>query len=382
MKFVLFCSIWLNLAHAVVETTPAVDSIRIRPTTLPTSASDGEVRLESSSSELNLFTTTAGVWNSFTGVATTEAQLLENLGYKNTLNAGASSELVIDLTQADGTTNPSTGSSAVRVGFNDDDGSYTILSTTAALSLTITQGSTLGHTSGAAHFLFIYLVNNSGAAKLAVSSKLLDEGSLHTTVAEGGAGGADTYSILYSDAIYSNIAIRLIGRIQSNQTVAGDWDDALIEQSLVPFDSNRLLESPQEIVMVGHAGFGSSATKVHFYTTTDKNTGADMTLVNNSTNGFQVTINRDGLYSGSIYQRGTTTNTFFVGLAINATVTTNISSLAGVLRLCMGSVETDAGDSTASCSFLRKLIAGDVITAHGNGAAQATSAGVHIIRVR
>lgn len=132
--------------------------------------------------------------------------------------------------------------SPVRVGFRNNTaatGTYLQRSLAAALSQVISSGSTLGHASGVTHYIYVYLIDSDGAGalKLGLSSSLLDDGSLQTTVAEGGAGAADSAASLYSDAVYSNKPVRLIGRLKSNQTTAGTWASAPTEISLVPFEA-------------------------------------------------------------------------------------------------------------------------------------------------
>jgi hypothetical protein len=109
---------------------------------------------------------------------------------------------------------------------------------TAALSTVISSGSTAGHSSGVARYLYIYALDNSGTVELAWSSSLFDDGSVQSTTAEGGAGGADSAHILYSTTARSNVSIRLLGRIKSSQATAGTWASAPIEISLPPFNKN------------------------------------------------------------------------------------------------------------------------------------------------
>ena len=70
--------------------------------------------------------------------------------------------------------------------------------------------------------IYVYAIDNAGTVELAVSSTLLDQGSLQTTTAEGGAGAADSRFVLYSTTARSNVPIRLIGRIKSSQATAGN----------------------------------------------------------------------------------------------------------------------------------------------------------------
>jgi len=147
----------------------------------------------------------------------------------------AGNALTVTLKTQDGGT--PTASDPVKVRFRNatlNNGDYVIRSITAALSLTVTSGSTLGLTSGQASRVRAVLIDNAGAVKIGVylaSSGTqiirLDESALYTTVAEGGAGGADLPFVLYSDAVYSSRAILEVGYVESNQAIAGTWASTL-----------------------------------------------------------------------------------------------------------------------------------------------------------
>lgn len=103
---------------------------------------------------------------------------------------------------------------------------------TSNLTITVSSGSTLGHTSAKEHYAYLYLINNAGTAELAISSSVFDEGSVLTTTAEGGGGAADSLTTIYSTTARSNVAVRLIGRITSTQSTAGTWATAISEVSI------------------------------------------------------------------------------------------------------------------------------------------------------
>lgn len=148
---------------------------------------------------------------------------INNLGLACSVGSNA---LTIALKGKDGN-DPSAGNK-VSVALRNPtltNGTYNVRDITSALSLVISSGSTLGHTSSKYGEIFVYLIDSdgSGTMKLGVSSILLDESTLHTSVAEGGAGGADSKTTLYSDAAYSGKPIRLIARLLSKQSSVGVW---------------------------------------------------------------------------------------------------------------------------------------------------------------
>lgn len=148
----------------------------------------------------------------------------------------ASSALTIALKGQDG--NNASASNPVTVGFRSvtaASGLYTRVQITSALSLVISSGSTLGMISAVASYIYVYLLNNAGTAELAVSLTLFDEGTVISSLAEGGAGAADAASGLYSTASRSNVPCRLIGRLLATEATAGTWATAPSEISLRPF---------------------------------------------------------------------------------------------------------------------------------------------------
>lgn len=164
---------------------------------------------------------------SITDISANDALLIENTAIASSVAANA---LTIDLKIADGSTDPSGGSPA-KTAFRDvtvTDGAYDIISATAALSLVVPSGATLGHTDGTDHFIYIYELNNAGAIELAVSSALKDDSSVQTSVTIDTSSDDDG---LYSTVGRSNVPIRLIARLKSNQATAGTWVSVMAENT-------------------------------------------------------------------------------------------------------------------------------------------------------
>ncbi len=97
-------------------------------------------------------------------------------------------------------------------------------------NLVISSGSTLGTTSGNKSRLTVLALNNAGTIELAVVNAVggndLSETGLISTTAEGGAGGADSISTIYSTTARTNVAYRVLGYIESTQATAGTWATA------------------------------------------------------------------------------------------------------------------------------------------------------------
>lgn len=101
----------------------------------------------------------------------------------------------------------------------------------AAISVVVSSGSTLGTANGVAARLAVLAIDNAGTVELAVVNmaglaSYLDESTLISTTAEGGAGGADTAGTIYSTSARSNVAFRVVGYIECTQATAGTWATA------------------------------------------------------------------------------------------------------------------------------------------------------------
>lgn len=122
---------------------------------------------------------------------------------------------------------------------------YFLRKVTAALSVTVSTGSTLGTVNAQPFKVWLVAIDNAGAVELAVFQSLgstlnisaLREIGIVSTTAEGGAGAADSSGVLYSASARSNVAMRVIGFGEwgSGLATAGDWASApTVEQLYVP----------------------------------------------------------------------------------------------------------------------------------------------------
>jgi hypothetical protein len=106
-------------------------------------------------------------------------------------------------------------------------GSTTTRNITTALSLTVSNGSTLGTTNAVLSKLAVIAIDNAGTVELAVVNAnlygALDERILISTTAEGGVGGADSGTVIYSTSARTNVPFRIVGFIESTQSTAGAW---------------------------------------------------------------------------------------------------------------------------------------------------------------
>jgi hypothetical protein len=141
-----------------------------------------------------------------------------------------SNALTLALKQEDFATDPTTGRGKCRIKFRSATlagGAPVVRDVTSALSFVVSSGSTLGFVSANAGIIYVYAIDNAGVVKLGlVSGRTLDETILHTTTAEGGAGAADSRGVFYSDAVYTDIAVRLVSVFIATEATAGTWATA------------------------------------------------------------------------------------------------------------------------------------------------------------
>lgn len=205
------------------------------------------------------------------GTMSSDGPYLSNIGIATSVGSNA---LTISLKGADGndpsTTNP------VEIAFRSATsatGTMTVVAATAATSVVVSSGSTLGTVSGQAGYLYVYALNNAGTIELAVSGRtLFDEGSTQSTTAEGGAGGADYAHILYSTSARSGVAIKCIGRILISEATAGTWASNATEIS-IDFDRRPHYFVADYAVVAGRVT-GAAPTNVGEYRSYLRNANA------------------------------------------------------------------------------------------------------------
>lgn len=116
------------------------------------------------------------------------------------------------------------------------NGDYNQRTVTAALSLVVSSGSTLGLASNEPSYLYAYLMDNAGAQELAISKTWFGAAGIMSTTAEGGAGAADSGSVAYSTTARSNLPFRALARLVAPQSTAGTWAAVPTTCQLWPFD--------------------------------------------------------------------------------------------------------------------------------------------------
>lgn len=250
---------WLNSSGTEKQVNRASDMDGIVGTanggTGYSSFSAGEVLIGKTNGTLNKATLVGGSGISITngdgtitvastgggaGASYSSSSSISNVGMSTTVAGNA---ITIALKQSDGSTNCDS-TTPCSISFRSSAGTtgqYVTRSVTSSLTLVVSSGSTLGHQSGVSQAAYVYALDNAGTVELAVSGSFLgDEGSVTTTLAEGGAGAADGYSAMYSSTARTGVAFRLIGRFMSNEATAGTWATNSSEISVTPFKTGEV----------------------------------------------------------------------------------------------------------------------------------------------
>lgn len=184
----------------------------------------------------------------------------------------------------------------------------------AAISMTVSSGSTLGTIATQNSRLALLAIDVAGTVELAIVNTdggiNLDETDLISTTAEGGAGGADSANVIYSTTARANVPYRVVGFIDITEAVAGTWatgpttiqgaggNAATSMQSLG-------LQKPQDVT--GSRAFG---------TTYYNETGRPMFLWSRgrTATAAALTLTIDGSTVASIYQSAASTTTTVCGI--------------------------------------------------------------------
>ena len=161
---------------------------------------------------------------------------LQNVGLSVTVGSSA---ITIALKQQDGSTDPSTGTAKCNIAFASataTSGATVMRSVTSALSMTVSNGSSLGFAStSATQRVWVGAIDNSGTVELCcwnslngtlLSLKRWTDGEIVTTTAEGGSGGADLAWTIYSSTARTSKALRVLGYFEIQAAASYAWTNS------------------------------------------------------------------------------------------------------------------------------------------------------------
>lgn len=224
----------LSIPYSFTASTTAV-SAQVNANFTAIVALLNSTKLDSDNIQTGGISTEALATGAVTGVkvAASASMGIMNLGLAVSV---ASNAMTIALKDAAGS--DATASTPIKIPFRSStvtSGVVNVRTVSAALSVVVSSGSTLGCASAVDHYLYVYALDNAGTVELAVSMGFRDEATLISTTAEGGSGAADSNQVIYSSSARSNVPFRLIGRLKVNQTTAGTWAAVPTEIVCAPF---------------------------------------------------------------------------------------------------------------------------------------------------
>ncbi|MDO8632106.1 MAG: hypothetical protein Q7R41_16605 [Phycisphaerales bacterium] len=159
---------------------------------------------------------------------------------------------------------------------------YDLVAITAALSLVVSATSSLGFAGSETNLLHIGFINNAGVAELGVSNDggLWSDKGVVSTTAEGGSGGADSRSVIYSTTARSNVACRLacLATIASGAT-AGNWSAVPTRATTVAFNPFEPFKNAIK-AWVNYTSITTTAIRDAFNFSSLTDAGAGRTVIN------------------------------------------------------------------------------------------------------
>lgn len=183
-------------------------------------------------------------------VSSTTNEAFSNLSLSASV---AGSALTIALKTAAGT--DPTATNPVQVLFRSataSSGLSSSLTITAATSLVVSSGSTLGTSNGVAATLAVVAFNDAGTFRLGVINPQALPQGIASSTAEGGSGGADSAGVFYTGTAVSAKAYTKLGTITITEATAGTWASgptAILVSNAQPTIS--IIRSPQVFLVTG-----------------------------------------------------------------------------------------------------------------------------------
>jgi hypothetical protein len=188
------------------------------------------------------YNSAAGAWillnAAGASAATTSAAGIVEQQFSTFYNLGlaasvGSSALTVALKDAEG--NDPSAASPVIIPFpnvTSATGTPSYLTVTAATSIVISSGSTMGFTSGVIGKLWIVGFNDGGTFRLGLvnclsgTSIMALRDGIYSSTAEGGAGAADSAQVIYTGTAVTSKAMAILGYLEATEATAGTWATA------------------------------------------------------------------------------------------------------------------------------------------------------------
>jgi hypothetical protein len=194
------------------------------------------------------------------------------------------------------------------------------------------------------------------------------------TLAISGASSASTLASCSTPNILVNVGdkIRIFTSAAVTSNAQNSFNLSFQEQEIQVSVSNTLpqfSESDSSVRLLGANGYGSTATKIRRFSSTDQNIGSDIEYTDSAANGGSFVVKTSGVYEISYSDNLTTSS--YIGVSKNAaSLTTNISGINDSTALAIQ--HQSAANAIISVNWSGSLVQGDVIRAHTDGVASGT----------
>lgn len=281
----------------------------------------------------------AGTKNVYVTLPATRAILDQNLGF-SLINgyltaAVGGSALTVAIKNFAG--NDPSAADPVRIIFRNATaatGDYVVITLVAATSFVVSSGSTLGTTNSVAFRLWIVGFNDAGTFRLGAVNRnvalgLVDHG-LYSSTTEGGAGAADSASVIYTGTGVTTKAMKLLGYMDwdSGLGTAGTWSAGPTRIQLfgpgVPAPGS-LVHSTYDITTTN----SSTATTVPFDDTIPQNTeGAQFHAITHTRQAAQNLLVISWFGWGAVSAANNITSSLFQDSTANALVSNSVVGAA------------------------------------------------------
>lgn len=158
--------------------------------------------------------------NEIEALQNASAFVISNLTIHATRATGAETISIKTATGAD----PSPAD-PVRAGFAKADGTFEVKELTAPLSLTISNGSTLGAVANLAFKVAVLLINDAGTLRIGLAGRPsgLQDNALISSTPEGAAGNADAARVIYTETAIAAARARILGYLTYTLPAPGSW---------------------------------------------------------------------------------------------------------------------------------------------------------------
>jgi len=208
--FMVYLYILLTSASGLAAKRSTYGTVRLTPQTTPLVgvSREGDIVYDSATKVLQVFNGTSFDSVSISAGGASPNGLI-NLGSQVAISTN---DLVVDLTQADGSTDPSTGDAAVIVSFRNStitNGGFDEVSFIAATSITLEAQDSIGSTASVPQSINMYVLSDT-TDEICLSLKLFPDDELASATALT-AGAETDATTLYCTGAHTSKPIRWIG---------------------------------------------------------------------------------------------------------------------------------------------------------------------------